>query len=216
MGSLWNSAGTRLAQVTFTNETATGWQTATLATPVALVTGQTYVVSYRAPNGRYSSTSGFFNQTYTSGVFTASGPNNGRYRYGTGGVMPASHGTPPTTSWTWCTPPPPRPNNRLHRHPLRQLPLQQLRRQPRPHRRALHRPAAGSANSWDSADGRPSGRAGRQQTIPGAQSVLDEHRFGAAHRRPLLVTTGTMEASGASGTHANDFQRLTYSWSRLT
>ncbi|AFR29514.1 DUF4082 domain-containing protein [Arthrobacter sp. Rue61a] len=90
VGSLWNAAGTRLAQVTFTNETATGWQTATLATPVALTTGQTYVVSYRAPNGRYSSTSGFFNQTWTSGVFTAAGPNNGRYRYGSGGVMPTS------------------------------------------------------------------------------------------------------------------------------
>lgn len=90
VGSLWNSAGTRLAQVTFTNETATGWQTATLATPVALATGQTYVVSYRAPNGRYSSTQGFFNQTWTSGVFTAAGPNNGRYRYGSGGVMPTS------------------------------------------------------------------------------------------------------------------------------
>ncbi|BCW63529.1 hypothetical protein StoSoilB22_25020 [Arthrobacter sp. StoSoilB22] len=92
VGSLWNSAGTRLAQVTFTNETATGWQTATLATPVALATGQTYVVSYRAPNGRYSSTQGFFNQTWTSGVFTATGPNNGRYRYGSGGAMP-------TNSW---------------------------------------------------------------------------------------------------------------------
>lgn len=90
VGSLWNSAGTRLAQVTFTNETATGWQTATLSAPVALSTGQTYVVSYRAPNGRYSYTSGFFNQTWTSGVFTASGPNNGVYRYGSGGVMPAN------------------------------------------------------------------------------------------------------------------------------
>ncbi|MFJ4207388.1 DUF4082 domain-containing protein [Paenarthrobacter sp. NPDC089675] len=90
VGSLWNSAGTRLAQVTFTNETATGWQTATLSTPVALSTGQTYVVSYRAPNGRYSYTQGFFNTTWTSGVFTAAGPNNGLYRYGTGGVMPNS------------------------------------------------------------------------------------------------------------------------------
>ncbi|MEV7661216.1 DUF4082 domain-containing protein [Paenarthrobacter sp. NPDC089316] len=90
VGSLWNAAGTRLAQVTFTNETSTGWQTATLATPVALSTGQTYVVSYRAPNGHYASTQGFFNQTWTSGVFTASGPNNGRYRYGSGGVMPAN------------------------------------------------------------------------------------------------------------------------------
>jgi hypothetical protein len=90
VGSLWNAAGTRLAQVTFVNETATGWQTASLSTPVALVTGQTYVVSYRAPNGRYSYTTGFFNQTWTSGVFTASGPNNGLYRYGASGTMPAN------------------------------------------------------------------------------------------------------------------------------
>lgn len=90
VGSLWNSAGTRIAQVTFTNETATGWQTATLSTPVALTAGQRYVVSYRAPNGRYSYTSGFFNQTWTSGVFTASGPNNGLYRYGSGSVMPGN------------------------------------------------------------------------------------------------------------------------------
>ncbi|WP_347107724.1 DUF4082 domain-containing protein [Paenarthrobacter sp. S56] len=90
VGSLWNSAGTRLAQVTFTNETATGWQTATLSSPVALSTGQTYVVSYLAPNGNYSYTSGFFNTAWTSGVFTATGPNNGLYRYGAGGVMPDS------------------------------------------------------------------------------------------------------------------------------
>ena len=92
VGSLWNAAGTRLAQVTFVNETATGWQTATLSTPVALATGQRYVVSYRAPNGRYSYTTGFFNQTWTSGVFTASGPDNGLYRYGASGSMP-------TNSW---------------------------------------------------------------------------------------------------------------------
>ncbi|WP_284978270.1 DUF4082 domain-containing protein [Arthrobacter sp. fls2-241-R2A-200] len=90
VGSLWDSSGTRLAQVTFTNETATGWQTATLSAPVALATGQTYVVSYLAPNGNYAYTSAFFNQTWTSGVFTASGPNNGLYQYGSGGVVPAN------------------------------------------------------------------------------------------------------------------------------
>ena len=30
-GSLWSATGTRLAQVTFTNESASGWQTATFA-----------------------------------------------------------------------------------------------------------------------------------------------------------------------------------------
>ncbi|SDK96853.1 Ig-like domain-containing protein [Nocardioides sp. YR527] len=87
-GSLWNSAGTRIAQVTFTNETATGWQTATLPTPVALTPGATYVVSYYAPNGRYASTPAALTQSRTVGPLTAPGGANGRYRYGTGGGLP--------------------------------------------------------------------------------------------------------------------------------
>lgn len=39
-GSLWNSSGRRLATATFTNETRTGWQTVTLATPVDVRAGQ--------------------------------------------------------------------------------------------------------------------------------------------------------------------------------
>ncbi len=35
-GRLWTSTGTLLASVTFTNETASGWQTATFANPVAI------------------------------------------------------------------------------------------------------------------------------------------------------------------------------------
>ena len=87
-GSLWNSAGTRIAQVTFTNETATGWQQATLATPVALTPGSTYIVSYYAPNGRYASTPAALTQNWTVGPLTAPGGANGRYRYGTGGGLP--------------------------------------------------------------------------------------------------------------------------------
>ncbi|GGU07128.1 hypothetical protein GCM10007979_00890 [Nocardioides albus] len=87
-GSLWNSAGTRIAQVTFTNETATGWQTATLPTPVALTPGATYVVSYYAPNGRYASTPAALSQPRTVGPLTAPGGANGRYRYGSGGGLP--------------------------------------------------------------------------------------------------------------------------------
>ena len=55
-GSLWTAGGTRLAQATFTGESATGWQTATFATPVAVTPGTTYVASYHAPNGHYSVT----------------------------------------------------------------------------------------------------------------------------------------------------------------
>jgi hypothetical protein len=86
-GSLWSANGALLSQVTFTGETASGWQEAMLATPVAVTAGVVYVVSYHAPVGYYSSTSGYF---VTTGV--DSGPlhalkngesgGNGLYRYG--------------------------------------------------------------------------------------------------------------------------------------
>ena len=47
-------AGEKLDSVTFAGETTTGWQTASFASPVAVAAGQTYVVSYRVPNGRYA------------------------------------------------------------------------------------------------------------------------------------------------------------------
>ena len=91
-GSLWSSTGTRLATVTFTNETGTGWQTAQLSTPVALTVGTPYVVSYLAPKGNYSYTSADFAQAKTNGPLTAPSGSNGVYLYGaTGGF--------PTFSW---------------------------------------------------------------------------------------------------------------------
>ncbi|KQW49458.1 hypothetical protein ASC77_08845 [Nocardioides sp. Root1257] len=89
-GSIWSSTGTRLATVTFTGESASGWQTATFASPVSLTGGQTYVVSYYAPNGHYSATGAFFGSGWTSGVLTAPATNNGRYLYGSGGGFPNS------------------------------------------------------------------------------------------------------------------------------
>jgi hypothetical protein len=54
IGSLWDAAGNLLAQATFTNETATGWQTVTFTSPVAVTAGQTYVASYYAPMGHWA------------------------------------------------------------------------------------------------------------------------------------------------------------------
>ena len=72
----------KLAQVTFQNETATGWQTAQLSTPVTLTPGTTYVVSYLAPKGNYAYTTNGFASAVTSGPLTAPGGSNGRYLYG--------------------------------------------------------------------------------------------------------------------------------------
>ena len=87
-GTLWSAAGARLATVTFTGETASGWQTASLATPVALTPGQGYVVSYYAPVGRYSASANYFATQRTSGPSVAVTGANGRYAYGAPGAMP--------------------------------------------------------------------------------------------------------------------------------
>ena len=47
-----------LAQATFSNETASGWQYVYFASPVAITANTTYVAGYFAPNGHYSATPG--------------------------------------------------------------------------------------------------------------------------------------------------------------
>lgn len=72
IGNLWEGDGTHLASVTFTDETATGWQTATFSTPIDIVAGTTYVASYSVPNGRFSTSSQYFaSEGITSQYLTA-------------------------------------------------------------------------------------------------------------------------------------------------
>ena len=91
-GHLWTSAGTLLASVTFTNETTSGWQEMSLATPVAISAGTTYIASYHAPAGRYSADSAYFTAAYDNPPLTApssgSSGGNGVYRYGAAGGFP--------------------------------------------------------------------------------------------------------------------------------
>jgi methionine-rich copper-binding protein CopC len=65
IGNLWTSDGTLLATGTFSNETASGWQTLTFARPVPIVAGEVYVASYHTNTGFYAATNGYFN---TSGM----------------------------------------------------------------------------------------------------------------------------------------------------
>ncbi|MWV58711.1 DUF4082 domain-containing protein [Rathayibacter sp. VKM Ac-2754] len=90
VGSLWDASGTRLAQVTFTGETASGWQSAAFASPVELVPGARYTVSYLAPAGYYSATPAGLASPVTAGALTTASAPNGVYRYGAGGVMPTA------------------------------------------------------------------------------------------------------------------------------
>ena len=93
---LWTATGTKLASATFTNTSASGWQTVTLATPVSIAANTTYVASYHT-TGAYVATDNFFTTAVTSGVLTApsttTAGGNGVYSYGgtnTAGIFPTS------------------------------------------------------------------------------------------------------------------------------
>ncbi|MFS8148264.1 N,N-dimethylformamidase beta subunit family domain-containing protein, partial [Rhizobium sp. BR 249] len=89
-GSLWSSTGTRIATLTFTNETASGWQTAYFSSPVALTVGQIYTASYHTNTGHYSTTADYFLSNVTSGPLTAPASGNGVYRYGSSSLYPTA------------------------------------------------------------------------------------------------------------------------------
>jgi hypothetical protein len=65
VGHLWSHAGALLATVTFTRETASGWQQANFSTPVAIAANTEYVVSYQTSIGHWSVNWNYF---ATSGV----------------------------------------------------------------------------------------------------------------------------------------------------
>lgn len=72
IGALWTTSGSLLGQVTFTGESASGWQQATFSAPIPVTAGTTYIASYLAPNGGYSVDSGYFSSTgVTNGPLTA-------------------------------------------------------------------------------------------------------------------------------------------------
>ena len=83
---------TLLATVTFTGETASGWQQMNLTSPVAITAGTTYVVSYHCNPGHYSADLNYF---ASAGVDNAplhalanSVSINGVYAYGSGSSFP--------------------------------------------------------------------------------------------------------------------------------
>jgi len=91
VGRVWSASGTQLASVTFTGETASGWQEQSLSTPLALVPGQVYVVSV-GMNTAFSMTAWALTSEVMAGPLrsVADGQN---------GVYGDSAGSFPTNSW---------------------------------------------------------------------------------------------------------------------
>ena len=101
VGNLWScsnascSSGTNLASVSFSGETASGWQQMNFGAPVAITAGTVYVVSYHTSVGHYSYSSNYF---ATAGVSNpplqalANGVagGDGVYAYGAASAFPAN------------------------------------------------------------------------------------------------------------------------------
>lgn len=93
-GHLWNAAGIELASVTFSGETASGWQQASLSNPVAINANEIYVVGYHSPNGDYGYTDNFFTAPVVNGPLSAPADNppgspNGVYGYSATPIFPS-------------------------------------------------------------------------------------------------------------------------------
>ncbi len=93
-GNLWSATGTLLATVTFTGETATGWQQASFASPVAVSANTTYIASYHAPSGGYAFDANYFGTAVVNPPLRAlaSGEDggNGVFFYSATSAFPAN------------------------------------------------------------------------------------------------------------------------------
>ncbi|HMJ36868.1 MAG TPA: Ig-like domain-containing protein [Baekduia sp.] len=94
VGRIWTTSGTLLGSVTFSGETASGWQQQALSTPLRLTPGQKYVVSvgYNASFGMTG------NSVLRNGIVT--GPLKSVVD-NSNGVYADAAGTFPTQSWYW-------------------------------------------------------------------------------------------------------------------
>jgi hypothetical protein len=89
-GKIYSSTGSLLASVTFSVETASGWQQQALATPLSITAGTTYVVTVNTGANYYVAT--------VSGLATQKSSANLRTIVGQNGVF-GPVGSLPTQSW---------------------------------------------------------------------------------------------------------------------
>lgn len=103
VGSLWSANGQLLSSVTFSSETATGWQVAKFATPVNIAASTTYEASYLAPHGHYAYDNNYFRVAHRSGNLVAdqatSQYGNGVYTYSTKTARPVTASRNATNYW---------------------------------------------------------------------------------------------------------------------
>src|SRR5580704_12143503 len=89
VGTLWSSTGANLASVTFSSETASGWQLANFPSPVNIAANATYVISYLAPKGYYADDQNYSWSSLSATPLHVSGSSPGVFAYGTSIIFPS-------------------------------------------------------------------------------------------------------------------------------
>ncbi len=87
-GRIWSGTGQLLASVTFTNESASGWQVQPLASPFAITANTTYVVSVNTGGTYYVATDGGLSSQVINEDLSSVVGNNGLY--GPPGTFPTN------------------------------------------------------------------------------------------------------------------------------
>ena len=89
VGKIWTATGTLLKSITFTNETASGWQQQVLDTPVNIQANTTYVVSVNA-NAYYVITYNQLASSIVNGNLSSVADGNNGVFSGTAGAFPSN------------------------------------------------------------------------------------------------------------------------------
>jgi hypothetical protein len=90
-GSLWSSTGALIASVTFTNETASGWQQMSFSSPVSIQANTTYIASYHTNVSHFAADQHYFTVAVNNPPLHALAVSNGVYVYGSGGIFPTGN-----------------------------------------------------------------------------------------------------------------------------
>lgn len=79
IGRIWSLGGAVLASVTFTGETASGWQQQALAVPLSIAANTSYIVTVNCNTHYVASNNGLLASITNGPLFTVANGSNGRY-----------------------------------------------------------------------------------------------------------------------------------------
>jgi chitodextrinase len=89
VGNLWDGSGILLSSATFVNETSSGWQEISFATPIPITANTTYVASYYSQSGYFALDLNYFVAAVHNGLLQALADGvdggNGVFKYGSSG-----------------------------------------------------------------------------------------------------------------------------------